>query len=493
MSTSIPAEKPSRAPAVQPAVLAAVVALALAAGYVGSRIDIESSTPALAADLRGVRPVGFADVVERVKPAVFAVRVQVEDDGDRGTAAPGAQQNRSFRGFGIPNAAPDGHGAPRYQRTGKAQGSGFFISADGYAVTNEHVIERGRDIEVTTDDGDIYTAKLVGADPKTDLALLKVDGRNDFPYVQFGDGAPPRVGDWVFAVGNPFGLGGTVTAGIVSARGRDIGNGPYDDFIQIDAPVNLGNSGGPTFDVDGRVIGVNTAIFSPNGGSIGIAFAIPAQAVKPIVALLRDKGAVARGWAGVQLDPVSAEVAQRLGLKKQEGALVAQIDTGSPAAKSELAAGDVITSINSAPIRDNRDLSRKIGDLAPGTHVTFGVVHGGSERTVALTLGELPAASPARASADPPAARVPWDFGLVLAPAAKVRGAGRRGVVVLDTTATGHGIETGDVILEVGGKAVDSPEEVKTLLDRARGGGKRSVTMRLMSGVTSRFITLPVG
>jgi serine protease Do len=488
MSASISAEKPSRALAAQPVVLAAVVALAVAAGYVGSRIDIESSTPAVAADMRALRPVGFADVVERVKPAVFAVRVQVEDDGDRGTAVPGAQQKRSFRGFGIPNAAPDAHGEPRYERTGKAQGSGFFISADGYAVTNEHVIERGRDIEITTDDGNIYTAKLIGADPKTDLAVLKVDGRNDFPYVQLGDDAP-RVGDWVFAVGNPFGLGGTVTAGIVSARGRDIGNGPYDDFIQIDAPVNLGNSGGPTFDVEGRVIGVNTAIFSPNGGSIGIAFAIPAEAVKPIVALLRDKGAVARGWAGVQVDPVSGEVADRLGLKKPEGALVAQIDAGSPAAKSGLAAGDVITSINAAPIRDNRDLSRKIGDMAPGTHVTFGVVHGGSERTVALILGELPA--PPRPA--PPAARVPWDFGLVLAPAAKVRGAGKRGVVVVDTTATGHGIETGDVILEVGGKAVDSPEEVKNVLDRARSGGKRTVTMRVMSGVTSRFITLPIG
>jgi serine protease Do len=464
----------------------------VAGGYVGSRIDIESSTPAVAADMRALRPVGFADVVEKVKPAVFAVRVQVEDEGDRGTATPGGQQKRSFRGFGIPNAAPDTHAPPRYQRTGKAQGSGFFISADGYAVTNEHVIERGQDIEVTTDDGNIYTAKLVGADPKTDLALLKVDGRNDFPYVQFGDGAPPRVGDWVFAVGNPFGLGGTVTAGIVSARGRDIGNGPYDDFIQIDAPVNLGNSGGPTFDVEGRVIGVNTAIFSPNGGSIGIAFAIPAQAVKPIVALLRDKGAVARGWAGVQLDPVSAEVAERLGLKKAEGALLAQIDADSPAAKSGLAAGDVITSINSAPIRDNRDLSRRIGDMAPGTHVALGVVRGGRERTVSLTLGALPAA-PARASAEPPAARVPWDFGLSLAPAAKVRGAGKRGVVVIDTTAIGHGIETGDVILEIGGKAVDSPEEVKNVLDRARGGGKRTVTMRVMSGATSRFVTLPIG
>ena len=275
-----------------------------------------------------------------------------------------------------------------------AQGSGFFISADGYAVTNNHVVERGKTIEVQTDDNKTYTAKVIGTDPKTDLALLKVDGRTDFPFVKLGD-KQPRIGDWVIAVGNPFGLGGTVTAGIVSARGRDIGAGPYDDFIQIDAPVNKGNSGGPTFDTDGNVIGVNTAIFSPNGGSIGIGFAIPAETVKAVVAQLKDHGSVTRGWIGVQIQPVTADVADSLGLKKAEGALVAEAQANSPAAKAGIASGDVITSVNGDAIKDARELAKKIGALAPGATAHLGVVSKGTEKTVAVTLSDYPKDQPA--------------------------------------------------------------------------------------------------
>ena len=235
------------------------------------------------------------------------------------------------------------------QRGGRSfttgQGSGFFISADGYAVTNNHVVDKAESVEVTTDDGKTYTAKVIGTDPRTDVALIKVDGRNDFPFVAFTE-QPPRIGDWVLAVGNPFGLGGTVTAGIVSARGRDIGAGPYDDFIQIDAPVNKGNSGGPTFDVNGNVIGVNTAIFSPSGGSVGIAFAIPADTVKAVVAQLKDKGSVTRGWIGVQIQPVTDEIADSLGLKNAQGALVAEPQADGPAVKAGIEAGDVITAVN---------------------------------------------------------------------------------------------------------------------------------------------------
>src|SRR5207248_175039 len=218
------------------------------------------------------------------------------------------------------------------------QGSGIFISADGYAVTNNHVVDKASTVEVTADDGKTYNATVIGTDPRTDLALIKVEGRNDFPHVKLSE-APPRIGDWVLAVGNPFGLGGTVTAGIVSARGRDIGAGPYDDFIQIDAPVNKGNSGGPTFDVDGNVIGVNTAIFSPSGGSVGIAFAIPADTVRTVVAQLRDKGTVSRGWIGVQIQPVTAEIADSLGLKGTQGALVAEPQSDGPAAKAGILSG----------------------------------------------------------------------------------------------------------------------------------------------------------
>src|SRR6188768_4266368 len=271
------------------------------------------------------RSTGFADVVEKVKPAVVSVRVKVDataqmmsmnDNGEASPMQPGAPLEKFFEQFGgrgMPKGFPQG------KRAVTGEGSGFFISADGYAVTNNHVVDKASTVQVATDDGKTYSAKVIGADPRTDLALIKVEGPS-FPYVKLSEKAP-RIGDWVLAVGNPFGLGGTVTAGIVSARGRDIGAGPYDDFIQIDAPVNKGNSGGPTFDVDGNVVGVNTAIFSPSGGSVGIAFAIPASTVTAVVAQLKDKGAVTRGWLGVQMQPVTKDIADSLGMKTEEGAL----------------------------------------------------------------------------------------------------------------------------------------------------------------------------
>ncbi len=256
---------------------------------------------------------------------------------------------------------------PRSSRPVAAEGSGFFISADGYAVTNNHVVDHAKTVQVVTDDGKILNAKVIGTDPKTDLALIKVDG-NDFPFVKFAD-HDPRIGDWVIAVGNPFGLGGTVTAGVVSARGRDIGSGPYDDYIQIDAPVNKGNSGGPSFDVNGNVIGVNTAIFSPSGGSVGIGFDIPADTVKTVVAQLKDTGHVTRGWMGVQIQAVTADIADSLGLKKAEGAIVDEPQSDSPAAKAGIMAGDVITTLDGtsgeglpyAGAQDQHDGPRHLG------------------------------------------------------------------------------------------------------------------------------------
>src|SRR3954449_1633845 len=274
------------------------------------------------------RPVGFADIVERVKPSVISVKVNINEkvskddtDDDASPFPPGSPMERFFRRFGGPEGTPPGMRGGR-GRVITGQGSGFFISADGYAVTNNHVVDGASKVEVTTDDAKTYSAKVIGADQRTDLALIKVEGSSNFPSAKLADGKP-RIGDWVLAVGNPFGLGGTVTAGIVSAVGRDIGNGPYDDFIQIDAPVNKGNSGGPAFDTNGEVMGVNTAIYSPSGGSVGIAFSIPASTVKSVVAQLRDKGTVSRGWIGVQIQPVTSDIADSLGLKKAEGALVA--------------------------------------------------------------------------------------------------------------------------------------------------------------------------
>ena len=311
---------------------------------------------------RVARPVGFADIVEKVKPAVISVRVKMRmenQDAQNGDDLPfpkGSPMERFFKRFGMPDGGPQ---APRGRQFGSAQGSGFFISADGYAVTNNHVVDKATTVEVSTDDGKVHSAKVIGTDSRTDLALIKVDGSN-FPYVKLSD-APPRIGDWVLAVGNPFGLGGTVTAGIVSARGRDIGAGPYDDFLQIDAPVNKGNSGGPTFNTEGSVIGVNTAIFSPSGGSVGIAFAIPAETVKSVVAQLKDKGSVTRGWIGVQIQPLTPEIADSLGIKQTAGALVAEPQKDSPALKAGIQAGDVITAVDGKPVVDARDLARRIG------------------------------------------------------------------------------------------------------------------------------------
>jgi serine protease Do len=347
------------------------------------------------------RPVGFADIVERVKPAVMSVRVKMETTSQSGVDGspfpPGSDMDQFFRRYGLPDGIPN---APRGRSYATGQGSGFFISADGYAVTNNHVVDKATMVQVTTDDGKTYPAKVIGVDQRTDLALIKVDGSN-FPYVKLSDRAP-RVGDWVIAVGNPFGLGGTVTAGIVSARGRDIGSGPYDDYIQIDAPVNKGNSGGPTFDVDGNVIGVNTAIFSPSGGSVGIAFAIPASTVKTVVAQLKDKGSVLRGWIGVQVQAITPEIAQERGLKRTDGALVTEPQQNGPAAKAGIEAGDVILAVNGAPVKDSRDLAKRIGNMAPGTPVKLAVLSKGTEKDVSLTLGELPNATEARAEPSQP-------------------------------------------------------------------------------------------
>ncbi len=463
------------------------------------------SAGAQAAEPAG-RPVGFADIVEKVKPAVISVRVKLDatasaqgrNDNDL-PLPPGSPFERFFRRFGLPDdMSPNIPRGPRGRNFSVGQGSGFFISADGYAVTNNHVVDKADSVEVTTDDGKSYTAKVIGADAKTDLALIKVDGRSDFPYVRFAD-ATPRIGDWVLAVGNPFGLGGTVTAGIVSARGRDIGAGPYDDFIQIDAPVNKGNSGGPTFDVDGNVIGVNTAIFSPSGGSVGIAFAIPADTVRTVVDQLKEKGSVTRGWIGVQIQPVTAEIAESLGLKTAQGALVAEPQPDGPAAKAGIQSGDVITAVNGQSVKDARDLAKRIGGIAPGSTIKLAILRKGEEKAFTLTLGELPKERQARARPEEremSGTSLPR-LGMSVAPAGNVAGAGSEGVVVTEVLPDGpaaeHGIKTGDVILDVGGKVVSTLADVRNALGDARAGGKRTVLLRVKSGEGTRFIALPLG
>jgi serine protease Do len=468
------------------------------------------------------RPVGFADIVERVKPAVISVRVRVDAPRVSMQSAPfqqGSPMDRFFRRWGpdseefgmtpdgrAPDGrAPEGRAQPEQRgqqqrpvptppggRNVTGQGSGFFISADGYAVTNNHVVDRANNVQVTADDGRTYQARVIGTDPRTDLALIKVDGRNDFPYVSLAE-TPPRIGDWVLAIGNPFGLGGTVTAGIVSANGRDIGSGPYDDFIQIDAPVNRGNSGGPTFDVNGHVIGVNTAIFSPSGGNVGIAFAIPASTVRSVVAQLRERGAVTRGWIGVQIQPVSAEIAESLNLKSTQGALVAEPQAGSPAVTAGIRAGDIITQVNGAPVRDARELARTIGAMPPNTSVRLTVLRNGAEQQITLTLGELPNQQQARATPERPkenqGTEVPR-LGLTLAPA----DGGGEGVAITNveqgSIAAEHGFRQGDVILSIANKPVKSPAEVRDMFADAQKGGARNILVRVKSGESIRFVAV---
>jgi serine protease Do len=473
------------------------------------------STPAQAQVDKQVRqvqqPIGFADIVERVKPSVISVKVNINEKPGKDDSAnnedspfqPGSPMERFFRRFGGPDGMPPGmRGGPRGGRGAvTGQGSGFFISADGFAVTNNHVVDGADKVEVTTDDGKVFKAKVIGTDQRTDLALIKVEGRTDFPFAKLSDGKP-RIGDWVLAVGNPFGLGGTVTAGIVSASGRDIGNGPYDDFIQIDAPVNKGNSGGPAFNTEGEVMGVNTAIYSPSGGSVGIAFSIPASTVKTVVSQLKDKGSVSRGWIGVQIQPVTPEIADSLGLKAPEGALVAEPQRDGPAAKAGIESGDVITAVNGTPVKDARELARTIGGFAPGNAVKLNVMHKGQDKIVNLTLGQLPNAVEAKADNDngdrggPSRGSDIPKLGLTLAPAATVAGAGKEGVVVTEvdpkSAAAERGFKEGDVILEVAGKSVGSAGEVRDALDAARTDNKNSVLIRVRSGGSSRFVAVPV-
>ncbi|MCC6946972.1 MAG: DegQ family serine endoprotease [Bradyrhizobiaceae bacterium] len=488
------------------ALLAGVLAVAVT-GFAAGQIVPQVFSPAIA-QITTDRPatqMSFADVVERVSPAVVSVRVKLDEprvttnrDGmerfGRENLPP--QVEEFFKRF-FGDRAPDFRPGPGPRRRAQGQGSGFFISADGYVVTNNHVVDKSSEVEITTNDGKTYAAKVVGTDPRTDIALLKVEGRNDFPWVKFSAGAP-RVGDWVLAVGNPFGLGGTVTAGIVSARGRDIGANTYDDFIQIDAAVNRGNSGGPTFNLAGEVIGVNTAIVSPSGGNVGIAFAIPAESVNRIVQELKETGTVTRGYVGVQIQPVTKEIADSLGLKEQGGALVADVQPNTPAAKAGIKVGDAILSVDGERLKDARDLSRRVAAKQPGASVKLQVLRDGKEQTISVTLAKLPDQVQASKQPDQGKDDDTGDtrLGLTLAPAGSVAGAGSEGVVITEVDPSGpaaeRGMQSGDVILEVGGKKVATPADVREAIAAARKENKANVLVRVKREDTSRFVTLPV-
>jgi serine protease Do len=442
---------------------------------------------------------GFADLAARVMPAVVSVEVNFanvadnaddNDDDDMGRGMPNLPQDSPFRDFfnQFPQFRDQFPQGPRSPRGGMAQGSGFVISADGYAVTNNHVVGKSDKVSVTFSDGQKYDAKVIGTDPKTDLALIKIEGNGkSFAYVNFS-AKEPRVGDWVMAVGNPFGLGGTVTSGIISARGRDIGSGPYDDFLQIDASINKGNSGGPAFNLDGEVVGINTAIYSPSGGSVGIGFAIPAATAKEVIGSLKTNGAVTRGWLGVQIQPVTDDIAEGLGINVKQGALVADVTENSPALAAGIKTGDTIVKVGSDEVSDPRDLAKKVARHQPGKSVELTVIRDGKTMTLPVEIGKMPGDDQAANTkpAEPEHTGLA-ELGVRLAPAED--GAGVRVVDVKQgSTAEARGIRAGDVILEVAGREVHEPADVRSALASVKG---KRIVMLVRSGDNQRFVALP--
>jgi serine protease Do len=490
--------------------LAAAASVAIA-GAIGFGAVTSGTAPVLAEAVRveGVQATGFADVVEKVSPAVVSVRVQarIEPASDDGFSfgMPGFDNLpeghplerffREFRGDRGPGGERFGNRERRERNRPVSQGSGFFISEDGYLVTNNHVVQGGATFAVVLDDGSELEARLVGTDPRTDLALLKVEEEREFTYVDFADDSAVRVGDWVVAVGNPFGLGGTVTAGIVSARGRDIGAGPYDDFIQIDAAVNRGNSGGPAFNLNGKVVGINTAIFSPSGGNVGIAFAIPASTAEDVISSLMENGAVVRGWLGVQIQPVTAEIAESIGLENARGALVTDAQADGPALEAGIKAGDVITAVNDREVASPRELARIVAAYAPATKVDVTLWRGGAEEQVSVELGELPGdgqrADVEVPSPAPASSTALEDFGLTV-----TRADDGKGLVVTDvepgSPAAERGIEAGDVIVAVNSIAITGAEDVARAVDEAGKAGRKAVLVQVSRDDNNRFVALPI-
>src|SRR5712671_3572812 len=458
----------------------------------------------------------LSDLAAKVTPAVVNVAVTMKagaaaDDEETQMSDRSQQQQmeefmqRFAERFGQQGQPGKPQMKPQQRQAQKAQavGTGFIVDANGWIVTNFHVAGKADSITVTLADGRKLPAKMVGGDEKTDLALIKVESDKPLPYVTFADATKVRVGQPVMAVGNPFGLGGTVTTGIVSARGRDIHSGPFDDYIQTDAAINRGNSGGPLFDMDGRVIGINTAIFSPTGGSIGLGFAIPASLAQPVVAQLKDHGRVERGLLGVQIQPVTEELAQSMALGSEKGALVAQVQPDSPALAAGIKSGDVIKSVDGKNVETIRDLTRMISAVKPGTSVKLDLWRDGKDMTVTAKVGDQKEeAAVVKAKADQPAdtkKAEPMSYGVSLAPiSAEARQELKlddsiKGVVVAavepGSPADDQGLKAGDVLQQVGKDAVDSPKMAAEKLKEAKKTGK-PVLMKIYREGMTRFVAI---
>lgn len=459
----------------------------------------------------GRAPLSFADIVERVKPAVVSISVvndgsgNDDDKGDdndnsEGPNIPGIPKDSPLYDF-FKNLPKEFRGNPGRQMPRQGQGSGFVVSPDGYVVTNNHVIDGATKIQVSFDDLEKIDAELVGTDPRTDLALLKMKTTKTFPSVTFSK-TTPRVGDWALAIGNPFGLGGTVTAGIVSALARDINEGPY-DFMQIDAAVNKGNSGGPTFNLSGEVIGVNTAIFSPSGGNVGIAFAVPAARVEKVIAQLKETGTVARGWLGVRIQNVDEDIAASLGLKEAKGALVSDVTENGPAEDAGFKVQDAILEVNGSKIEDSRDLARKIAEIAPGTDVAVKIWRDNGNETINLKLGTFPTSSTelaklrdgkAPAKPEPKKKNMSLDqLGLKLK-AKSATDEKQDGVAIAEvdpkSDAAQKGLRAGDLILQVDRKLVSEPKDVVDNVKRVKDEGRAAVLLLIQTGGQKRIVPL---
>ena len=447
------------------------------------------------------RPESFAKLVKAVQPAVvnIATTARVQTAAIPEFRFPeGSPFERYFREFFD-------HGLPGQPETGpvpkaRALGSGFIIDPEGYVVTNNHVIDMAEEITVTVNGGDQYPAKIIGRDPKTDLAVLKVEADQPLPYVQFGDSDAAQVGDWVIAVGNPFGLGGSVSAGIISARGRDIQAGPFDDYLQIDAPINRGNSGGPLFDRDGKVIGINTAIFSPSGGSIGIGFAIPSTMAKTIVEQLKESGQVERGFLGVHIQEVTDEIAQSLDLDEARGALIASVEPNGPADQAGLKTGDLILQFNGQKVDRLKDLPRLVAAAKAGEKSELRILRDGKEQVVEVRVGRMPGDEMSAMKSSESKGSDQARLGLSLAPLTPEYKQRLRlpddaeGVAIVDvepsSAAAREGLQAGDVIKRVGNKKVTTPDEVIQALESQ--ANRKSVLLLVSRRGNDRFIAVPL-
>ena len=450
-----------------------------------------------------IAPPSFSNLIEAVQPAVVSIASSQPASREMMNRGPQFEfpEGSPFQKFFEEHfKGPSPQEMPRSEM--QAMGSGFIIDPEGYIVTNNHVVARAEEITVILHDGTRHTAKLKGRDAKTDLALLKIESSEELPYVRFGDSDHARVGDWVVAVGNPFGLGGSVSAGIISARGRDIRSGPYDDYLQIDAPINRGNSGGPLFDASGRVVGVNTAIFSPSGGSVGIGFAIPAALAEPVIAELKSDGRVARGWLGVHIQSIDEALAESLGLEEDVGALVSSVEADSPAERAGLKIGDVIVAFDGEEVEDARALPRMVADTDKGDTVTVVVWREAKSETLEVTLASMPSEERlAMTETETDDDENTPKLGLTLSALSKearerYKLSDEVGVLIVDvgrnSPAAKHGLRRGDIITRVGQTTVTKPDEVVNEVKHAAEEEHETVLLLIKRDGISRFVAVPL-